>query len=104
MAETKYAPVEGEALAIARSLEQTKYFTQGCIKLTVITDHKPLVGLFEKTTLDEITNPRLFGLKQRTMLWRFKTEHRPERKYFCGAIVSISAVRSVAGRLLLRRR
>lgn len=29
-AETRYAPVEGEALAIAWSLEQTRYFTQGC--------------------------------------------------------------------------
>lgn len=79
-AETRYAPIEGEALAIAWSLEQTKYFTQGCNNLIVITDHKPLVGLFEKTTLDEITNPRLFALKQRTMLWRFKTLHRPGKE------------------------
>ena len=42
-AETRYAPIEGEALAIAWSLEQTKYFTQGCDNLLVVTDHKPLV-------------------------------------------------------------
>ena len=76
-AESRYAPVEGEALAIAWSLEQTKYFTQGCDKLTVITDHNPLVGLFESTTLDQITNPRLFSLKQRTLPWKFTTIHRP---------------------------
>merc|ERR1712015_491475 len=42
-AETRYAPVEGEALAIAWALEHTKYFTQGCDNLVVVTDHKPLI-------------------------------------------------------------
>jgi len=45
-AEARYVPVEGEALAIAWSLEQTRYFTQGCDKLIIITDHKPFVKLF----------------------------------------------------------
>ena len=29
-AEKRYAAIEGEALAVAWGLEQTKYFTQGC--------------------------------------------------------------------------
>jgi len=66
--ETRYAPVEGEALAIAWSLEQTRYFTQGCDNLLIITDHKPLTKLFGDRTLDEITNPRLLRIKQRTLL------------------------------------
>ena len=45
-AETRYAPVEGEALAIAWSLEQTKYFTMGCDNLLIVTDHKPMTKLF----------------------------------------------------------
>ena len=40
-AEQRYAAVEGEALAVAWGLEQTKYFTQGCDSLVVVTDHKP---------------------------------------------------------------
>lgn len=79
-AETRYAPVEGEALAIAWSLEQTKYFTQGCSNLLVITDHKPLVKLFGDRTLDEIANPRLFRLKQRTLMWRFTVHHQPGKE------------------------
>ena len=75
--ETRYAPVEGEALAIAWSLEQTRHFTQGCDELLVVTDHKPLVQLFSDRTLDEITNPRLFKLKQRTLMWRFTIQHSP---------------------------
>ena len=76
-AESRYSPVEGEALAIAWSLEQTKYFTQGCPNLIVKTDHKPLLGVFRSTSLDQITNARLFSLKQRTLPWSFEIVHVP---------------------------
>ena len=76
-AEQRYAAVEGEALAIAWGLEQTRYFTQGCDNLVVVTDHKPLVRIFGDRTLDEITNTRLFRLKQRTLPWRFEVEYLP---------------------------
>ena len=59
-AETRYAAVEGEALAIAWGLEQTRYFTQGCQDLLVVTGHKPLTKIFGNRTLDEISNTRLF--------------------------------------------
>ena len=76
-AETRYAAIEGEALAIAWALEQTRYFTQGCNNLLVATDHKPLVKLFNDKTLDEISNTRLFRLKQRTLPWSFEVQHVP---------------------------
>ena len=44
-AETRYAPIKGEAQAVAWALEQSKFFTQGCDRLTVATDHKPLVSI-----------------------------------------------------------
>jgi hypothetical protein len=49
-AEQRYALIEGEALAIAWSLEQTRLFTQGCEDLVVVTDHKPLVKIFGDRT------------------------------------------------------
>ena len=76
-AEQRYAPIEGEALAVAWGLEQTKYFTQGCDTLVVVTDHKPLIKIFGDRALDEITNTRLFRLKQRTLLWRFHIAYLP---------------------------
>lgn len=78
-AESRYAPIEGEALAVAWGLEQTRFFTQGCDNLLVVTDHKPLVKIFGDRTLDEITNTRLFRLKQRTLPWRFSIIHMPGR-------------------------
>lgn len=75
--EQRYAAIEGEALAIAWGLEQTKYFTQGCDNLVVVTDHKPLVKIMGDRTLDEISNTRIFRLKQRTLPWFFEIFHMP---------------------------
>jgi hypothetical protein len=75
--EQRYAAIEGEALAVAWGLEQTRYFTQGCDNLLVVTDHKPLTKIFGDRTLDEITNSRLFRMKQRTLAWRFEIKHLP---------------------------
>ena len=36
-AEQRYVPIEGEALAAAWGLEQTKYVTKGCDNLLVVT-------------------------------------------------------------------
>ena len=63
-AESNYAPVEGEALAVAWFLEQTKFFTMGCNDLLVNTDHKPLVKILGDSRLDQIDNPRLLRLKK----------------------------------------
>ena len=76
-AEQRYAPIEGEALAVAWGLEQTKYFTQGCDNLLVVTDHKPLVKILGDRTLDEISNTRMFRLKQRVLPWKFVIAHMP---------------------------
>ena len=75
-AEKNYAPVEGEALAVAWALEQTKFFTMGCNNLLVIVDHKPLTKIFGDRRLDEIDNPRLFRMKRRTLMWQFEIEYQ----------------------------
>ena len=40
-AESRYAPVEGEALAIAAALENSRYYTLGCPDLHIATDQNP---------------------------------------------------------------
>ena len=51
-AEKDYAAIEGESLAIAWSLEQTKYIDKGCKDLVVVTDHKPKVNIFCDSSLN----------------------------------------------------
>ena len=75
--ELRYVAIEGEALAITWALQQTRYFTQGCDNLLVVTDHKPLVKIFGDRQLDEIDNTRLFRLKQKALPWHFKVAYLP---------------------------
>ena len=78
-AERNYWPVEGEALAVAWALEDSKFFTLGCSNLHIQTDHRPLVKLLGDRTLDEIDNRRLINLKEKTMAWNFEIHHVPGR-------------------------
>ena len=56
-AESRYAPVEGEALAVADALDKARYFVLGCRDLIVAVDHKPLLKLLGDRALDDIPNP-----------------------------------------------
>ena len=76
-AETRYAPVEGEALAVQWGLENTKHYTPGNPKLLVATDHKPLLKILGDRKLEDIDNPRLLKLKEKTLRWQFQIQHAP---------------------------
>ena len=80
-AETRYAPVEGEALAVAWSLEATRHYTLGNSKLIVATDHKPLLKILGDRKLEEIDNPRLLKLKEKTLRWQFDIIHVPGKTH-----------------------
>ena len=62
-AESRYAAVEGEALAVADALDKARYFVLGCSDLVIAVDHKPLLKLLGNRTLDDIPNPCLRNLK-----------------------------------------
>ena len=65
--EARYSPVEGEALAVVYGLEKCKHFILGCKDLTIAVDHKPLLGLFTRRNLEDISNPRLRNLKEKKL-------------------------------------
>ena len=67
-AEKNYSPIEGEANALARGLQDTKYYTMGCQNLYVATDHTSLVTVLGYQSLADVENPRLARIKERT-LW-----------------------------------
>ena len=74
-AESRYAPVEGEALAVAYALHQTRYYILGCSQLIVATDHKPLIQILNDRALTDITNRRLLNLKEKTLPYNFTMVH-----------------------------
>ena len=76
-AESRYHPVEGEALAVAYGLQKTRYFILGCKQLIVATDHRPLLKIFGNRKLDEIDNPRLLNFKEKTLQYYFDIVYVP---------------------------
>ena len=76
-AEERYWPTEGEMLAVAWALHDTRFFTIGCRDLHIQTDHRALVKLLGDKNLDEMDNRRLINLKEKTMPWTFKISWVP---------------------------
>ena len=87
-AESRYAPVEGEALAVADALNKARYFVLGCNNLTLAVDHKPLLKIFGDRSLDEISNTRLRNLKEKTLGYRFRVIHIPGVKHRAADAIS----------------
>ena len=79
-AESRYAPIEGEALAVAYALHQTRYYVLGCSELTIATDHKPLIRILNDRSLTEIQNRRLLNLKEKCLSYKFSVMHVPGKK------------------------
>ena len=83
-AESRYAPTEGEALAVCWTLQRARLFVLGCPKLTIVTDHKPLLGIFNDRDLGSIHNPRIQRFKEKTLQYSFDIAYCPG-KFHLGA-------------------
>ena len=79
-AESRYAPIEGEALIVVYGLESARHFVLGCDNLVVATDHKPLLGVLNNRHLGDIKNERLLALKDETLPYCSSIIHIPGQK------------------------
>ena len=75
--ESRYSLVEGEALGVAWALEKSKHFTLGCPNLYIAVDQRPLLKVLGDRHLEDISNPRLLNLKEKTLRYRFELVHVP---------------------------
>ena len=87
-AESRYAPVEGEALAVVDALDKARFFVLGCTDLIIAVDHKPLLKLFGDRSLEKIPNPRLRNLKEKTLRYKFRMTHVPGIRHRAADAVS----------------
>ena len=71
-----YKPIEGEALALVYGLKRSRMFVLGCPHVFVVTDHRPLVKIFGDKELEKIDNPRVFDLKEKTLMFNFEVMYR----------------------------
>ena len=73
--ETRYAICELEALAIYYGVNKCKHYLLGMENFTVVTDHKPLKGVWKKH-LPDIDNIRLRRYRERLNGYTFQIEWR----------------------------
>ena len=57
-AESRYAVIELECLAVVWAVKKCHLFLQGG-KFSIVTDHRPLIPILNSYSLDQIENPRL---------------------------------------------
>ncbi|MEL6803706.1 MAG: RNase H-like domain-containing protein, partial [Bacteroidota bacterium] len=98
-AESRYAPVEGEALAVVYALDHARHFILGCDNLIVAVDHKPLLNVLGDRSLD-IPNNRLRNLKEKTLRYRFKLVHVAGAKHKATDALSRRPVGSLNPKLM----
>ena len=76
-AESRYAPTEGEALAVAWGLEHARMFVLGREDLIVATDHQPFPGIFNDGISGQLRIHTFQDLKGKTLRFRFTIQHCP---------------------------
>ena len=76
-AESRYAPIEGEAMEAQLAMDRCKYFLLGLPSFQLCVDHKPLLAIFSHTELVDIHNPRLFKAKEKSLKFRCQPVHIP---------------------------
>jgi hypothetical protein len=70
-----YAPIEGEALAVAWALKKARVYLLGCHKFSIFVDHAPLLKIFGDKSLADIENSRLLHFKRKTLSYHFEIKH-----------------------------
>ena len=76
-AESRYAPIEGEAMSASWAMQRCKYYLMGLPNFMLCLDHKPLISIFGMSDLGNIDNPRILRAKQKTMMYKFEPVYIP---------------------------
>ena len=64
-AESRYAPIEDEAIAVVDVLDEAAYFVLNCTDLMICIDYKPLLKVFADQSPNGIPNPSSIALKRK---------------------------------------
>ena len=80
--ETRYPVIELEAFAIKYALTKCRLYLSGLPQFTVITNHRPLLSIFNKYSLNQVENVKLQNLKAELQSkFQFKVEWRKGKNH-----------------------
>jgi hypothetical protein len=86
-----YATIELEALAIKWAIEKCSYYLRGMPEFVVMTDHKPLIGIFKKP-LYEISNTRIESYRVKLVDYNFRIDWCPGKDHLVADALSRAPV------------
>ena len=89
--QTRYAVIETELLGIVRAIKKCSHYLQGAQRFKVITDHKPLLGIFNKA-LGDIENARLLRLRMKISTYNFELAWCAGKRHLIADALSRSPV------------
>ena len=78
--ESRYATIELECLGIHYAISKCRLYLQGSDNFEVLTDHKPLIGIFKKSVA-EIENPRLQRIREKLIPYNFTIAWTPGKTH-----------------------
>ena len=67
----RYVTVELECMAIQWAIKKSEFYLRGLPNFEVLTDHRPLVGVFRKQ-LSLLENARLMQMREKTQEFTFE--------------------------------
>ena len=90
-AQRNYAVIELECMAISWAVEKCQYYLRGISDFTVVTDHRPLVGIFAKS-LQDLDNKRLTRYREKLVDYSFKVTWCPGKDHLIADALSRAPV------------
>ena len=87
----RYSTVEIEFLAVKWAVEENDFYLRGIEVCEVLTDHRPLVGIFRKQ-LQEIASPRLKRFREALMGYNLRVEWVEGKTHYIADALSRSPV------------
>ena len=83
----RYATIELECLAVHFAVDKCSFYLKGARSFTVMTDHKPLEGIFRKDLFD-IGNPRLQRIREKLLEYCFTVTWVPSKTHLIADALS----------------
>ena len=75
----QYSPFEADALGIVWFLTKEDYYTRGAQNITIYNDAKNMES-FMRSDINNVKNPRLFKMLEKTMIYNFDVEYKPGKE------------------------
>ena len=79
--ETWYAMVELEMLVALWAMKKCRVYLLGLPTFSLVIDHRPLLPILDRYTIDAMENPLLQRMKERMAPFNFTTTWRPVKQH-----------------------